>query len=88
VFLDSQRPKGTAFVIGEVGLTTALHEVGYTLSDNNPDYVVIARPGPTASSASRRPCGWWARGSGSSPPIPTDRPSVHGPLPATVRSRP
>lgn len=40
-FLAAQRPNGSAFVIGEVGLTTALHEVGYTLSDNDPDYVVI-----------------------------------------------
>ena len=31
-FLDDQRPGGTAFVIGESGLTTALHDVGYTLS--------------------------------------------------------
>src|ERR671936_1380542 len=30
-FLDQQRPNGTAFVVGESGLTTALHEVGYTL---------------------------------------------------------
>ena len=27
-FLDSQRPEGSAFVIGEAGLTTALHEIG------------------------------------------------------------
>jgi NagD protein len=40
-FLDEQRPKGTAFVVGEAGLTTALHAVGYTLSDRNPDYVVL-----------------------------------------------
>src|SRR3954468_18823027 len=32
-FLDSQRPGGSAFVIGEAGLTTALHEGGFTLSD-------------------------------------------------------
>lgn len=40
-FLDSQRPGGSAFVIGEAGLTTALYEVGYTLSDHDPDYVVL-----------------------------------------------
>ena len=40
-FLAAQRPGGSAFVIGEVGLTTALHAVGYTQSENNPDYVVI-----------------------------------------------
>jgi NagD protein len=40
-FLRSQKPKGSAFVIGEAGLTTALHEVGYIQTDVNPDYVVL-----------------------------------------------
>lgn len=40
-FLDSQRPGGSAYVIGEAGLTTALHEAGYTLSESDPDYVVL-----------------------------------------------
>jgi NagD protein len=40
-FLEDQRPGGSAFVLGEAGLTTALHEVGYTLSERNPDYVVL-----------------------------------------------
>ena len=40
-FLKSQRPGGTAFVLGEAGLTTALHEVGYVLTDRRPDYVVL-----------------------------------------------
>jgi NagD protein len=40
-FLDSQRPQGTAFVVGESGLTTALYQVGYTLTDRDPDYVVL-----------------------------------------------
>lgn len=40
-FLDGQRPGGTAYVIGEAGLTTALHEVGYIQSDFEPDYVVL-----------------------------------------------
>jgi NagD protein len=40
-FLDSQRPGGSAFVIGEAGLTTALHEIGYVLTDRDPDYVVL-----------------------------------------------
>lgn len=31
-FLDSQRPGGTAYVIGESGLTSALHEVGYIIT--------------------------------------------------------
>jgi 5'-nucleotidase len=40
-FLEDQRPNGTAFVIGESGLTTALHDHGYTLSERDPDYVVL-----------------------------------------------
>ena len=40
-FLDSQRPGGSAFVIGESGLTTALHAVGYTMTERRPDYVVL-----------------------------------------------
>jgi NagD protein len=40
-FLGNQRPGGTAYVIGEAGLTTAMHEVGYILTDFSPDYVVL-----------------------------------------------
>ncbi len=84
VFLDAQRPKGSAFVIGEVGLTTALHEVGYTLSENDPDYVVI---GETRSySFDRITKAVRLVGAGTrfiaTNPDPTG-PSVNGPLPAT-----
>lgn len=40
-FLSSQKPNGTAFVIGESGLTGAIHEAGYVITDLNPDYVVL-----------------------------------------------
>ena len=40
-FLGDQRPGGTAYVVGEAGLTTALHEIGYTMNDRDPDYVVL-----------------------------------------------
>ena len=40
-FLADQRPGGTAYVVGEAGLTTALHDVGYVMSDRDPDYVVL-----------------------------------------------
>jgi NagD protein len=40
-FLAGQRPGGSAFAIGEAGLTTALHNVDYTLSERDPDYVVL-----------------------------------------------
>jgi NagD protein len=40
-FLASQVPNGTAYVIGEAGLINALYEVGYSMNDVNPDYVVV-----------------------------------------------
>jgi NagD protein len=40
-FLETQRPAGSAYVIGEAGLTTALHDIGYVLTDVDPDYVVL-----------------------------------------------
>jgi NagD protein len=40
-FLEDQRPEGSAYVIGEAGLTTALHGAGYTLTERAPDYVVL-----------------------------------------------
>jgi NagD protein len=40
-FLDDQRPNGTAHVLGEAGLTTALHEAGYIMVETDPDYVVL-----------------------------------------------
>src|SRR5207253_439758 len=40
-FLANQKPEGTAFVIGEGGLLTALHRNGYAVVDHDPDYVVV-----------------------------------------------
>jgi NagD protein len=40
-FLHDQQPEGRAFVIGESGLTTALHDIGYILTDQEPEYVVL-----------------------------------------------
>jgi NagD protein len=40
-FLAQQKPNGTAFVIGEGGLLTALHQNGYAVVDHEPDYVVV-----------------------------------------------
>ena len=40
-FLQKQRPNGTAFVIGESGLTSAMHEAGYIITEHDPDYVVL-----------------------------------------------
>lgn len=40
-FLHAQRPSGRAYVIGESGLTTALHDMDYILTDQDPEYVVL-----------------------------------------------
>ncbi len=40
-YLERQKPRGTAFVIGEGGLLTALHMHGYAVVDHDPDYVVV-----------------------------------------------
>jgi len=40
-FLASQCPNGSAYVIGEPALTHALYDVGFTMNDVNPDYVVV-----------------------------------------------
>src|ERR1044071_1274495 len=40
-FLSDQRPHGSAYVVGEAGLTNALHDIGYVMTDRDPDYVVL-----------------------------------------------
>jgi NagD protein len=40
-FLDSQKPKGSAYVIGDPGLYNALHDVGYQITEFHPDYVIV-----------------------------------------------
>ena len=40
-YLADQKPHGTAYVIGEGGLLTALHSNGYAIVDHDPDYVVV-----------------------------------------------
>jgi NagD protein len=83
-FLDDQRPRGSAFVIGEAGLTTALHEAGYTLTDRDPDYVVLGETRTYSFERITRAIrlvGGGARFIATNPD-PTG-PSADGPLPAT-----
>ena len=40
-FLASQKPNGSAYIIGDAGLIHALYSVGYTINNVNPDYVVV-----------------------------------------------
>ena len=70
-FLDQQRPGGSAYVIGEAGLTTALHQVGYVLVERNPDYVVLGETRSYSLEAiTGRSDSSWVR-PGSLPPTPT-----------------
>jgi NagD protein len=40
-FLASQKPNGSAYIIGDAGLIHALYSVGYSVNNVNPDYVVV-----------------------------------------------
>jgi len=40
-FMKSQKETGSAFVIGESGLTVAIHNAGYIQTTQNPDFVVL-----------------------------------------------
>lgn len=83
-FLETQRPGGTAYVIGEAGLTTALHEIGYVLTDVDPDYVVLGETRTYSFEAITRAIrlvGGGARFIATNPD-PTG-PSSDGALPAT-----
>jgi NagD protein len=83
-FLENQRPGGSAFVIGEAGLTTALHEAGYTLTDRAPDYVVLGETRTYSFERITRAIRLIEDGARfiATNPDPTG-PSVEGPLPAT-----
>jgi NagD protein len=83
-FLDDQRPGGSAFVIGEAGLTTALHESGYTMTDRDPDYVVLGETRTYSFERITKAIRLVSTGSRfiATNPDPTG-PSPDGPLPAT-----
>lgn len=82
-FLDSQRPRGTAYAIGEAGLTTALHDIGYVLTDRHPDYVVLGETRTYSFSAITTAIRLISEGSRfiATNPDPTG-PSPQGVLPA------
>jgi NagD protein len=83
-FLSDQLPGGSAYVIGEAGVTTALHEVGYTLTDRDPDYVVLGETRTYSFEAITRAIRLiegGARFIATNPDV--SGPSDEGPLPAT-----
>jgi len=83
-FLADQVPEGSAYAIGEAGLTTALYEVGYTLTDIDPDYVVLGETRTysfEAITTAIRLIEAGARFIATNPDV--TGPSREGPLPAT-----
>jgi NagD protein len=82
-FLADQMPNGTAYVIGEAGLTTALHAVGYVLTDLAPDFVVLGETRTYSFEAITRAIRLIEGGARfiATNPDPTG-PSAEGPLPA------
>jgi len=83
-FLDDQRPGGAAYVVGETGLTTALHEIGYTTNDRDPDYVVLGETRTYSFEAITRAIRLIENGARFIATNPdTSGPSPQGTLPAT-----
>jgi len=83
-FLDSQRPNGSAFAVGEAGLLTALHAIGYTLTERDPDYVVLGETRTYSFERIAQAIRLIAGGARfiATNPDPTG-PTPNGPLPAT-----
>ena len=83
-FLADQLPHGSAYVIGESGLTTALHDVGYVLTDHAPDFVVLGETRTYSFEAITRAIRLIEKGArfiATNPDV--TGPSEAGPLPAT-----
>jgi NagD protein len=82
-FLADQSPGGSAYAIGEAGLTTALHDIGYVLTDTAPDYVVLGETRTYSFEAITRAIRLVDAGARfiATNPDPTG-PSSEGPLPA------
>ncbi|HVU90757.1 MAG TPA: HAD-IIA family hydrolase [Jatrophihabitans sp.] len=83
-FLADQLPGGSAYVIGEAGLTTALHEAGYTLTERAPDFVVLGETRTYSFEAITRAIRLIEEGArfiATNPDV--TGPSEEGPLPAT-----
>jgi len=83
-FLEDQRPGGSAFVIGESGLTTALHSAGYTMTERDPDYVILGETRTYSFERITQAIRLVAAGARfiATNPDPTG-PTPAGPLPAT-----
>lgn len=83
-FCRSQIPGGSAFVIGEAGLTTALHEAGFIMTETEPDFVVVGETRNYSFEAITKAIRLIGAGSRFIVTNPdATGPSAEGPLPAT-----
>lgn len=83
-FLKNQMPGGRAYVIGEAGLTTALHEAGFILTDRHPDFVVLGETRSYSFEAITKAIRLILDGARFIATNPdATGPSADGPLPAT-----
>lgn len=83
-FLKEQTPNGTAYVVGESGLTTAMYEAGFIMTDANPDYVVIGETRTYSFEALTKAIRLILNGARFIATNPdATGPSTEGPLPAT-----
>ena len=83
-FLHRQTPGGSAFVIGEAGITTALHSAGFVMTETDPDYVVVGETRNYSFEAITKAIRFILGGARfiATNPDPTG-PSTEGVLPAT-----
>jgi NagD protein len=83
-FLSEQAPGGSAYVIGEAGLTSAMHEAGFVLSDEDVEFVVLGETRTYSFEAITRAIRLVENGAkfiATNPDV--TGPSAEGPLPAT-----
>ncbi|WP_313357388.1 HAD-IIA family hydrolase [Microbacterium sp.] len=83
-FLAQQLPGGSAFVIGEAGLHTALHDAGFIMTETRPDFVVVGETRNYSFEAITKAIRLIGAGSRFIVTNPdATGPSAEGPLPAT-----
>ena len=83
-FLADQRAGGSAYVVGEAGMIAALHDVGYVMTERDPDYVVLGETRTYSFEAITKAIRLIDGGARfvATNPDPSG-PSQHGRLPAT-----
>ncbi|PWH05782.1 TIGR01457 family HAD-type hydrolase [Brachybacterium endophyticum] len=83
-FLAEQAPGSSAYVIGEAGLTSAMHEEGFILADTDVEFVVLGETRTYSFESITRAIRLISKGAkfiATNPDV--SGPSAEGPLPAT-----